>query len=447
MIEASRSAEHPRMAARVRASGARTFSSLAVRNYRLWFIGQGISLSGTWMQTVAQGLLVLELTGSGTALGLVMAVQALPVLFLAPWGGVIADRFSKRTVLYLVQALAGILALSLGLLVASGSIQVWMVYGLAGALGLVKAIEAPTRQSFVLEMVDNDTLLNAVSLNSTQVNLARVIGPSLAAVLIATVGIAACFILNGVSYFAVVATLAAMRERELHTGPRARQMRGQLREGWRYVRSSPVLRTILMMMALIGMFTYEFTVSLPLFAEMTFGRGANGYAAMTAILGLGAVIGGLYVAGRAPREPGRLVGTAGMFGIAVLLTALAPTLPVALVALVVVGFCSIQFTSLANSTLQLTSAPEMRGRVMALWTTAFLGSTPIGGPLIGAIGEHAGPRWALAIAALAALVAAVVGASRFGLGGAASAVPGREELGQRQCSSLGSRWRPRRGAC
>lgn len=419
----TRVAPRQRLATRAWAAGTRTFSALAVRNYRLWFIGQGISLSGTWMQTVAQGLLVLELTGSGTALGMVTAIQALPVLVLGPWGGVIADRFPKRTVLMVVLALSGLLALVLGSLVAMGAIEVWMVFVLAAGLGLVKAVEAPTRQSFVLEMVGSDTLVNAVSLNSTQVNLARVIGPTMAAAMIATVGIAACFIVNGLSYFAVVAMLAAMRVQDLQPSPRPLSSRGQLRAGWRYVRSSPVLRTILLMMALIGMFTYEFTVSLPLFAERTFGRGANGYAAMTAMLGLGAVIGGLYVAGRAPREPVRLVWTAAAFGVAVLLTALAPTLPFALIALLAVGFCSIQFTSLANSTLQLTAAPEMRGRVMALWTMAFLGSTPIGGPLIGAIGEHAGPRWALALGAVAAFVAAAVAASVFGWGNTPGASP------------------------
>lgn len=280
-----------RAKARAQMTGARTFSALSERNYRHWFVGQGISLSGTWMQTVAQGLLVLELTGSGTELGLVTAVRALPVLFLAPWGGVIADRFPKRTTLYVTQAVAGILALVLGGLVASGVIQVWMVYLLACGLGLVKAVDTPTRQSFVMEMVGKETLVNAVSLNSTQVNLARVIGPTIAAALIATVGMAACFILNGISYFVVIAVLAAMRAGELRSSPLAERTRGQLRDGWRYVRATPVLRTILLMMALIGTLTYEFTVSLPLFARATFGQGANAYAAMTALLGLGAVAG------------------------------------------------------------------------------------------------------------------------------------------------------------
>jgi MFS family permease len=395
---------------RIHAAGARTFSALAVRNYRLWVIGQGISLSGTWMQTVAQGLLVLQLTGSGTALGLVTAVQALPVLLLGPWGGVIADRFPKRTILYTTQAVAGILALTLGGLVATGAIRIWMVYVLALGLGLVKAVDTPTRQTFVLEMVGRETLVNAVSLNSTQVNLARVIGPTIAGALIATVGIAACFIVNGVSYFAVLAVLVAMRARDLHPAPLASRIKGQLGAGLGYVRSSPVLLTILLMMAVIGTFTYEFTVSLPLLAQRAFDDGVNAYAAMTAAMGLGAVVGGLYTASRAPASPRRLSWAALFFGLAVLLTAIAPTLPLALLALLIVGFCSIRFTALANTTLQLESAPEMRGRVMALWTMAFLGSTPIGGPLIGWIGDIFGPRWALALGGGAALFAAGLGA-------------------------------------
>jgi MFS family permease len=258
-------------------------------------------------------------------------------------------------------------------------------------------------------MVGRQALVNAVSLNSTQVNLARVIGPTIAGVLIATVGMAACFLVNGLSYFVVLAFLVAMRGRELHPAPLATRARGQLRRGLEYVRSTPVVRTTLLMMALIGTFTYEFTVSLPLLAQDTFG-GANAYAAMTAAMGLGAVAGGLYTASRPPGSPRRLTRAAIFFGIAVLLTAVAPTLALAIVALVTVGFCSIQFTALGNATLQLESAPEMRGRVMALWTTAFLGSTPIGGPLIGWIGEHAGPRWALALGGAAALCAAGLGA-------------------------------------
>jgi MFS family permease len=393
----------------MRGAGRRTFSALAVRNYRLWVLGQGISLSGTWMQTVAQGLLVLHLTGSGTALGLVTALQALPVLLFGPWGGVIADRFPKRMILYATQAVAGVLALALAGLVATGAIRLWMIYLLALGLGLVKAVDTPTRQTFVMEMVGRETLVNAVSLNSAQVNLARVIGPTVAAALIATVGMAACFLVNGLSYFVVLLVLAAMRTRDLHPAPLSPGVPGQLRQGFRYVRESPVLLTILLMMAVIGTFTYEFTVSLPLLAQGPFRGGASEYAAMVAAMGLGAVVGGLYTASQPRGSPRRLSWAALFFGVAVLLTAVAPTLPLAIATLLIVGFWSIRFTALGNATLQLESSVDMRGRVMALWTMAFLGSTPIGGPVIGWVGDHAGPRWALALGGIAALFAAGMG--------------------------------------
>ncbi len=406
---------------RIRSAGARTFSALAIRNYRLWFIGQGISLSGTWMQTVAQGLLVLQITGSGTALGLVIALQTLPVLLFGPWGGVIADRFPKRSILYVTQTVSGVLALTLGILVATGMVQIWMVYVLAVGLGLMNVIDNPTRQSFVLEMVGKDALVNAVSLNSTEINLARVIGPTLAGVLIATVGIASCFIINGLSYIAVIAVMMAMRASELSPSPLAPRAAGQLREGLRYVWASPVMRTTLLMMAVIGTFTYEFQVSLPLFAEVTFGQGPAVYAAMTAAMGLGAVVGGLYTASRVAGTAMPLARAAFFFGLTVLIVSLMPSVPLALAALTAVGFFSISFIALGNSTLQLTSAPEMRGRVMALWTMAFLGSTPIGGPLIGAIGEHIGARPALALGGVAAIAAAA-----FGMVALRPPVPARE---------------------
>jgi MFS family permease len=394
----------------VRRFGRQTFSSLRIRNYRLYFIGQGISLSGTWMQTIGQGLLVLRLTGSGTELGVVTALQTLPILLFGPLGGVIADRFPKRQVLYATQAAAGILALILGVLVATGEIRLWMLYILAIGLGLVNTVDNPTRQTFVLEMVGKDSLANAVSLNSTEINLARVLGPSLAGVLVSLVGLSACFLVNGVSYFAVIAVLARMRPEELQPAPRVPRAKGQIWEGFRYVRSSPVLLNVLLMMAIIGTFTYEFTVSLPLFAEFTFGKGVAGYAALTASMGAGAVVGGIVTASRRRNAPSMLVLSALCFGVTVLLAAVSPTLQVAMAAFVLVGFFSITFTSLGNVTLQLASAPEMRGRVMALWTMAFLGTTPIGGPIVGWIGEHAGPRWALVVGGVAAVLAAGLGA-------------------------------------
>jgi len=398
---------------RVSSTITHTFSSLTIRNYRLWVVGQGISLSGTWMQTVAQGLLVLHLTGSGTALGLVTALQTIPVLLFGPWGGVVADRFPKRRILYVTQTVSAILGLLLGTLVATGAIRIEMVYLVALCLGAVSAVDNPTRQAFVVEMVGKDEIVNAVSLNSTEINLARVVGPALAGILIASVGLAVCFLINGLSFLAVLAVLMAMRAGELRPTPIGPRMPGQLRQGLRYVRASPVIRTILVMMAIIGTFTYEFSVSLPLFAEVTFRQGPSTYAAMTAAMGLGAVVGGLYTASRGFGSLQRLTIMALFFGATVLLTAVAPTLPLALLALVAVGFCSIGFTSLGNATLQLTSSAEMRGRVMALWTVAFLGSTPIGGPGIGASGEHVGPRWALALGAVAAVLAAGLGAWVF----------------------------------
>jgi MFS family permease len=398
---------------RVSTTITRTFSSLTIRNYRLWVVGQGISLSGTWMQTVAQGLLVLQLTGSGTALGLVTALQTIPVLLFGPWGGVVADRFPKRRILYVTQAVSAILGLLLGTLVATGAVRIEMVYLLALCLGAVSAVDNPTRQAFVLEMVGKEEIVNAISLNSTEINLARVVGPAIAGILIASVGLAACFLINGFSFLAVLAVLMAMRAEELRPTPLASRMPGQLRQGLQYVRASPVIRTILVMMAVIGTFTYEFSVSLPLFAEVTFRQGPATYAAMTAAMGVGAVVGGLYTASRGTGSPERLISAALLFGGTVLMTAVAPSLPLALLALVAVGFCSIGFTSLGNATLQLATSAEMRGRVMALWTVAFLGSTPIGGPLIGAIGEHVGPRWALALGGVAAMVAAGLGAGVF----------------------------------
>jgi len=387
----------------------RTFASLAVRNYRLFFIGQAVSLSGTWMQSVAQGLLVLHLTGSGTALGLVASLQALPVLLFGAWGGVIADRLPKRQILYATQSIPGVASLLMGYLVISGAAEVWMIDLLALVLGFAKVFDNPARQTFLREMVGTDLITNVISLNSMELNLARVIGPTIAGIMVATIGLGACFIANGLSFGVVIAMLLMMRTSELRPGRRLPRAKGQLLEGFRYVRSEPAIRTPLLMMAIIGTFTYEFQVLLPLLGEYTFGRDESGYAALTAAMGLGAVAGGLYTAGRRGNASSRLVVSAAMFGLTMLLVSIAPSFPLAVLAMVAVGFCSINFTSLGNATLQLTSAPEMQGRVMSLWSIAFLGTTPIGGPIMGAIGEHIGARAGIALGGLAALVAATIG--------------------------------------
>jgi len=388
----------------------RTFLSLKTRNYRLYFIGQGISLCGTWMQTIGQAWLVLKITGSGTALGMVAAFQFVPMLVLGPFGGVIADRFSKRKILYFTQTASGGLALMLGILVATDLVKLWMIYIFVFSLGLVNAIDNPTRQTFITEMVGEDQLPNAVSLNSAQVNLARAIGPAIGGGLIATLGLAPLFIINGISYVGVLVALFKMRAEELRPAPIVERAKGQLREGFRYVKSTPLLLNSLLMMAIIGMLSYEFNVSLPLFARFTFQSDAAGYAALTTAMGIGSVIGGLYTATRRKVTVRMLINAAWLFGLVILLTAIAPTLWLAMLGMVLVGIFSINFLSLGNVTLQLGSTVQMRGRVMGLWAVAFLGTTPIGGPIIGWIGQHAGPRWGLAVGGFAALAAGAVGA-------------------------------------
>ncbi len=394
--------------AATRAALGRTFSSLRVPNYRRFFGGQVISLSGTWMQGIAQSWLVLELTGSGTALGLVSSLQFLPVLLFGPFGGVIADRFDKRRVLYVTQLVAAVLALTLGTLVATEVVELWMVYVLASCLGFVYVVDNPTRQTFIHEMVGSDNLTNAVSLNSVVVNAARVIGPGLAGTLILAVGLAPCFFINAASYSAVFLALWLMDPTQLHREVRSVRRGGQLRAGLRYVRSTPEVLVPLLMMGVVGTLAYEFQVVLPLLARFTFEGDAGTYGTLSALMGLGAVIGGLATAGAGRQPATALSRTAIVFGILHIAAAAMPTLGATYVAMVFVGAASIRFLALGNATLQLAASPEMRGRVMALWAVAFLGSTPIGGPIIGWIGEHIGPRVAMGLGGVATITAGIL---------------------------------------
>jgi MFS family permease len=362
------------------------------------------------MQSIAQAWLVLKLTNSGTALGVTTALQYLPILFLGPYGGVIADRFSKRKILTFTQSIMGVLALILGVLVATGLVKVWMVFILAFSLGMVTVFDNPTRQTFYIELVGPENLRNAVTLYSTLVNLARIIGPAIAGALIAFVGLAPCFIINGVSYFAVVIMLAMMQANELLITPPVPRAKGQLQEGFRYVLTTPVLGSTLLIMAIIGTLTYEFQVSLPLIAQFTFKGGASSYAFLSASLGFGAAVGGIFFASRKGIKPYKLVSASLFFGLAVLAAAFMPSLLLSGMAMVLVGMCSIYFSSLGNTTLQLESSPQMRGRVMSFWSVAFLGTTTIGGPIVGWFAEIAGARWGLALGGLAALAAAALGA-------------------------------------
>lgn len=387
----------------------RTFSALGVRNFRLYFTGQAISLVGTWMQSVAQSWLVLELTHSGTLLGLVVAAQFLPVLLFGPYGGLVADRVDKRTLLLCTQSVLGALALVLGLLTLTGTVRLWMVFVLAAGLGTVNAVDNPTRQTFVHEMVGPARIANAVTLNTVMVNASRAIGPAAAGILIATTGTGVCFLANAASFAAVLAALSRIRRADLHPGRPVSRQAGQLREGFRYVRRTAGLLVPLLMMALVGTLAYEFQVVLPLLARVSLHGGATTYGFLTSAMGAGAVAGGLVVAGLAGTGLGRLTAAAAAFGVAILAAALVPSFPAELAALACVGACSTLFLSTGNATLQLTSDPRFRGRVMALWSVTFLGSTPVGGPLVGLAGQYLGPRFALGIGALACLAAAGLG--------------------------------------
>jgi len=387
----------------------RTFRSLRTRNYRLYFFGQIVSLTGTWMQSVAQAWLVLRLTGSGLALGTTAALQFTPILLAGPWGGVIADRVDKRRLIIWTQSAAGALALVLGVLTLQDVVRLWIVYVLAFLLGVVNLVDLPARQSFVFEMVGPEALANAVSLNSVVVNGARVVGPAVAGLLIASVGLAPCFLINAASYLAVIAGLHAVDTARLNRPPPVARGPGQLRAGLRYVWSRSELRGPLLMMAVVGTLAYNFSVVLPLLAETTFGGGARAYGGMFSVMGGGAVLGGLVFAARAGPSRRLLAAAAVGFGVAIGLAAAAPSLGLATLAMLPIGAASTAFIATSNSLLQLNASSEMRGRVMALFSLVFLGSTPIGGPLVGWIAERFGPRDALALAAVATLLVGIVG--------------------------------------
>lgn len=397
------------MAGTLQRASRTTFAALSVPNYRLYAGGQSISLVGTWMQSTAQAWLVLELTHSAVALGVIVALQALPVLVLGAYGGVVADRVDKRRLMITLQSLMGVQALILGVLTVTGLVRIWEVGLLALMLGLNNTFENPSRQAFVLEMVGADNLRNAVSLNSVLVNVARVVGPAVAGLLIASVGVGICFLLNALSFVAVVTSLLRMDRSRLNPSRAAARARGQLREGLRYVASVPELAVPLLMMAVVGTLAYEFQVTLPVLAKHTFHGGALAYGLITSSMGVGAVIGGLVTAARGRTGTRTLVLAACGFGVVLLFAALAPVLGVEYLAMALVGWASITFIAQGNSTLQLAAAPQMRGRVMSLWAVAFMGTTPIGGPLIGWVTASAGPRVGLATGALSCLLAAGLG--------------------------------------
>lgn len=384
---------------------SKTFAALSVRNFRLFFIGQLISVSGTWMQSVAQGWLVLQLTGSSVDLGFAIALQYVPILLFGTYGGLVADRHEKRRILYCTQSAAGLLALTLGLLMTTHHVTVDTVFVLATLLGFVNLFDVPARQAFVQEMVGRDLIANAVSLNSVLMNSGRVIGPGVAAGLIALVGTAACFYANAASYVAVIVALALMRRSELLPMQIVQRQPGQLRLGLKYVFETPQLRNVIIAVAVVGTFAFNFTVTLPLLAHVTFHqKSAAQYGILMGCMGIGAVLGGLLVAHRSRPTPKLLALLAVAFGLFMTLVAFAPTILWAEISLIPTGACSIAFVSSANSTLQLNSGQQMRGRVMSLYSTAFLGTTPFGAPLVGVLIAATNPRIGIFLGAFLTLL-------------------------------------------
>lgn len=386
------------------------FRSLENRNFKLYTGGQLISVVGTAMQQVAQAWLVLSLTDSGVALGITVALQFAPMLLFGIWGGLMADRLDKRRLLIATQAAQGVLAVALFALVASGVVTLWMVYGMALLLGLVTCLDMPTRQSFTIEMVGPEHLTNAVALNSAVFNSGRLVGPAVAGVLIAWVGVDVCFLVNGLSYVATVLALRAMRPEELNTQARASRERGQVRAGVRYVLQTPELRRPLMLLTVVGTLGFNFIVVLPLLATEDFGGGARLLGVLNSLMGLGSLMGALVAANRARPTRTVQVGGAAAFGLSATAMAVAPNVVLAGMLAVAMGMAMMIFLATTNSTLQLAADSAMRGRVMALYGLLFLGSTPVGGPIVGWVSEMWGARAGIALGGIASVLAAAASA-------------------------------------
>lgn len=396
----------------------KTFSSLSERNFRLFVTGQLVSMTGTWMQTVALGWLVLELTGSGVSVGITLGLQFLPMLMFGMWGGLLADRYDKRRILMFSQTAMGIVAVALFALSATESATIELVYLLTFLTGCATALDNPARQAFVTEMVGSEEVANAVSLNSAVFNASRILGPAAAGVLITTVGIPPSFLINGVSYLAVVGALMLMDPTVLRRRAPAERSKRQVREGLAYVWRTPRLRYTILMMLLVSTFGINFSVVLPLMARFAFDKGAAAFGILTSSMAVGALVGALVNAARAKPTRRLLIGSAASFGALVVLASLAPSMTVLALMLVPIGTATITFIATANTTLQLTSSDDMRGRVMALHGLVFLGSTPIGAPIIGWISETWGPRVGMATG----------GAVSLGVALLAMAVIRREEI-------------------
>jgi MFS family permease len=383
-----------------------TFGSLQYHNYRLWFSGALVSNVGTWMQRVAQDWLVLTVLShdSGIAVGVITALQFAPILLLSAWAGLLADRVPRRALLFGTQAAQGLLAVGLGILVLGGHVQLWHVAIFATLLGCVSAIDAPVRQIFVAELVPMEKLSNAVGLNSASFHASRMIGPGLAGLLIAAVGPGWVFIINGASFVATIVVLFLMRSQLMHRLPRAPRASGQIREGLRYVRNRSDIIVIFCVVSVVSTFGLNFQLTSAMMARVEFGRGPGEYGLLGSVMAIGSVAGALLAARRERPRVRLVVGAAFGFGIAEGVLALMPNYAWFAVACIPVGFASLTMMTAANTAIQMTTEPTMRGRVMALYMIVFLGATPVGSPIVGWIAEVFGPRWSLGVGAISALL-------------------------------------------
>lgn len=393
------------MRRRLQLATADTFRSLRERNFRLFFIGQGISQVGTWVQSVALVWLVLTRTGSGVALGLTTALQFLPILVLGPWAGLLADRVDKRKLLVCTQAASAAQAGGMGLLVLTGADSLTLIYALSLVFGLITALDNPVRRAFVVELVAEPHVPNAVGLNSALMTGSRIVGPAVAGVMIAGVGVAWCFLANAVSYAAVLAGLSRMDPAGFRPAARAQRGRGQLREGFRYVWRTPELRLPLILVGVAATLAFNYPVLFPLLAERSLGGGAGTFGLLYSTMSIGSLAGALMVARRKHIDGRWLARGALAYGAALLFLASAPTLPLAVASTLPVGFTGVILLSGSNTLLQLHAGPAMRGRVNALFAMVFLGSTPFGGPIAGWVGEHFGARAGLGLGAVATALA------------------------------------------
>jgi MFS family permease len=390
-------------------SARRTFQSLhSSRSFRLYFFGQVVSTTGTWLNATATAWLVLQLTGSGVALGVNTGLLFLPILLVGAYGGVLADRFDKRKILIWTQSIQAVVSLALFALVATDVVVLWMVYATSLVSGLIVALDNPTRQSFYVEMVGEDDLTNAVSLNSAVFMGSRVLGPALAGLLIHNVGLASPFVVDGLSYLAVIAALALMRPEDMHPQVRTTRERGHLMAGFRYVWSTPELRRPLLVLAVVCTFSFNWAVLVPLLAVQTFGGDAGTLGLLSAMTGIGSFVGAIFMANRAATPTMyRLALFTTASGIALIVPALAPSLAWAYPLVIPMGLFIMVLLITANSMLQLAAKPQARGRVMALYSIVLLGSTPIGSPITGWVGQHLGARWAFVMNGGVALVTGV----------------------------------------